>query len=427
MTGMIEVGAKIRDAHKTRTVTDQYYNATGSPSLTIASVLGGPVDPSYYFGAYQVGPLTDYGKIASFLASNASAIALNVDSTHQRDDPNNYETTERIYAGYAMNTLDLGSSHLQTGVRIESTRSSYTGYHVTLDRSGHYVSTDPLTGSSSYTNVLPSVQYRFAFDPNTNVRAVYGMGIARPNFGDLPPFILEQDRRRSVSVGNPDLKPTRANNVDLLFERFLEPIGVVQAGVFYKWLTDPIYRVQTVVATGTFAGFTQSQPTNGASATVGGVEMTWQQHLAFLPGVLSGMGFRANYSYTTSKASVPGRTDDPALLRQAPNNWNVDATYDHGALSARIGVTHNDANIYSYNFQPGADGGVTGPNGDVYLYAHTQVDAQASYTVHRQLQVVLALLNLNNEVFGFYQGSPQYPIQREFYNRTVSIGIRLTR
>jgi TonB-dependent receptor len=408
-------------------VTDQYYRATGSPSLTIASVLGGPVDPNYYFGAYQVGPLTDFNKIANFLASNPSAIALNVDSTHQRDDPNSYETAERIYAAYAMNSLDLGASHLQTGVRIESTQSSYTGYHVTLNGAGHYVSTEPVTGSSSYTNVLPSVQYRLAFDQNTNLRAAYGMGIARPNFGDLPPFMLEQDRRRTVSVGNPDLKPTRANNVDVLFERFLEPVGVVQAGVFYKWLTDPIYRVQNTVATGTFAGFTQSQATNGPRATVGGVEMTWQQHLAFLPGVLSGLGLHVNYSYTTSKASVPGRTDSPALLRQAPNNWNVDATYDRGGLSARLGVTHNDANIYSYNFQPGADGGIAGPNGDQYLYAHTQVDAQASFAATRQLQLVLSVLNLNNEVFGFYQGSPQYPVQREFYNRTVSIGIRLTK
>jgi TonB-dependent receptor len=426
-TGLFEVGAKIRDAHKTRNVTDQYYSATGAPSLTIASVLGGPTDASYYFGAYQVGPLTNYNKIATFLASNPSAIALNVDSTHQRDDPNAYNTTERIYAGYAMNTLDLGSSHLQTGVRVESTQSSYTGNHVTLDQAGHYASTVPVTGTSTYTDVLPSVQYRFALNPNTNVRAAYGMGIARPNFGDLPPFVLEQDRRRSVSAGNPNLQPTRAHNLDLLFERFLEPIGVVQAGVFYKWLSDPIYRVQTTVASGTFAGFTQSQPVNGSSANVGGLEMTWQQHLAFLPGDLSGLGFRANYSYTTSKANVPGRTDTPALLRQAPNNWNVDVTYDRRALSARIGITHNDANIYSYNFQPGADGGLTGPNGDVYLYAHTQVDAQASYTIGRQLQLVVALLNLNNEVFGFYQGSPQYPIQREFYNRTVSVGIRLTR
>jgi TonB-dependent receptor len=424
---VLEVGGKFRDAFKTRTVNDQYFNATGAPVLAMSSVMGSVTDPGYYSGSYTMGPLPDYSKIVNFLAANPSAIALNLDQTRQRDDPNNYQTTERVYAAYAMNTLDLGSSHLQTGVRIETTQSSYTGYHVTLDSRGHYLSTSPVSGDHTYTDALPSVQYRYAFDTNTNVRAVYGMGIAPPNFGDLPPYVLEQDRRKTVSVGNPALQPTRANNFDLLFERFLEPLGVVQAGVFYKALTDPIYRVQSAVASGTFAGFTQTQPVNGPSAHVGGVEMTWQQHLSFLPGMLNGLGFMANYSYTSSKASVPGRTDSPALLRQAPNNWNLNVTYDRHALSARLGVTHNDANIYSYNYRTGADGGIAGPNGDVYLYAHTQVDAQASYSIAREVQVVVALLNLNNEVFGFYQGSPQYPIQREFYNRTVSFGIRLTR
>ena len=77
--------------------------------------------------------------------------------------------------------------------------------------------------------------------------------------------------------------------------------------------------------------------------------------------------------------------------------------------------------------RPGADGGITGPNGDLYLYAHTQIDAQANYRFSRRLSLVVALLNLNNEVFGFYQGSTQYPIQREFYKPTVSVGVRMTR
>jgi TonB-dependent receptor len=266
-----------------------------------------------------------------------------------------------------------------------------------------------------------------ALDANTNLRVAYGRGIARPNFSDLPPFVLEQDKKKTISVGNPALKPTSANDVDLLIERFLEPVGVIQAGVFYKALRDPIYRAQSPVAAGTFAGFTQTQPTNGSGATLTGIEMTWQQHLSFLPGAMSGLGVRANYSYTASRATVPGRADDPPLLRQAPNNWNLDATYDRRGLSARIGVTHNDASIFAYNYQPGASGGIAGPNGDQYLYAHTQIDAQASFAATRQLQLVLSLLNLNNEVFGFYLGGPQYPIQREFYNRTVSFGIRLTR
>lgn len=42
------------------------------------------------------------------------------------------------------------------------------------------------------------------------------------------------------------------------------------------------------------------------------------------------------------------------------------------------------------------------------------------------LQVVVSGLNLNNEVFGFYQGAEQYPIQREYYNRTIAAGLRWT-
>jgi hypothetical protein len=89
-----------------------------------------------------------------------------------------------------------------------------------------------------------------------------------------------------------------------------------------------------------------------------------------------------------------------------------------------MGLTHNDAYIYQYNFTDGADSGVKGPNGDVYLYPHTQLDAQAGYRIIGGLQLISSFLNLNNEVFGFYQGSPQYPIQREFYNRTFMFGLR---
>jgi len=45
----------------------------------------------------------------------------------------------------------------------------------------------------------------------------------------------------------------------------------------------------------------------------------------------------------------------------------------------------------------------------------------------RGVQVFVNGLNLNNEVFGFYNGSPQWNIQREFYSRTYSAGLRLVR
>ncbi len=42
------------------------------------------------------------------------------------------------------------------------------------------------------------------------------------------------------------------------------------------------------------------------------------------------------------------------------------------------------------------------------------------------LNLVAYGLNLNNEVFGFYQGSPQYMIQREFYKPSYALGFRWT-
>ena len=41
------------------------------------------------------------------------------------------------------------------------------------------------------------------------------------------------------------------------------------------------------------------------------------------------------------------------------------------------------------------------------------------------LSVVVYGLNLTNEVFGFYNGSPQYVVQREFYQPTFAVGLRI--
>ena len=106
------------------------------------------------------------------------------------------------------------------------------------------------------------------------------------------------------------------------------------------------------------------------------MEIAWREQLTFLPGLLNGLGVSANYSYTYSQARVPGRSDLPALIRQGPNNWNAGLTYDKRRFSYRLGISHNDAYIYAYNYSDGADGGLKGPNGDNYLYAHTQVDMQ---------------------------------------------------
>jgi hypothetical protein len=168
--------------------------------------------------------------------------------------------------------------------------------------------------------------------------------------------------------------------------------------------------------------------------------MQWEQRFSFLPGLLSGIGVSANYSYVTSQikfpfgfnsptVGAPGRTDKPRLERDAPNNYNFDLTYDKGRFSSRFAISHNDANIYAYQWGPGTGSatdpilGLKGPTGDQYLYAHTQFDVQGSYRTFKGIRLVVSGLNLSNEAFGFYNGSERYPVQREYYRPTVSFGL----
>ena len=437
--GTFEFGAKVRNAHKFEDANDRLWNANDSTAL-MSNFLGSFTNSDYYDKAYSFGPTVDFGKVRNFFNSNSSFFTLDGPSTAQNTFPNNYDLIERVTAGYLMNTIQFGRVRMQTGVRFEGTNESLLGYNVLFDNSGNVTSIAPVRRNPSYVDVLPSVQLRFGLGQDSAIRASYGRGIARPNFNQLPPTFSANGAAGEVDIGNPDLKPTYANNYDLLFEQYLKPLGLIQGGFFFKQITDPIYSIKTsVLSPGQFGpqyvGFDLVEPVNGGNAHLWGLELAYQQHLTFLPGFLSGLGISANYSYTNSQANrVPLRSDSPSLQRQAPNSWNLSPTYDRGRFSARLGISHNDANIFAYNyFNLNPDGssktvplGLQGPNGDVYLYSHTQVDAQGSFRMFRGLQLIVAGLNLTNEVFGFYQGSPRFPIQREFYKPSYEFGLRYT-
>jgi hypothetical protein len=62
--------------------------------------------------------------------------------------------------------------------------------------------------------------------------------------------------------------------------------------------------------------------------------------------------------------------------------------------------------------------------GDQYLYSHFQVDIQGSYYLGKGFTALASGLNLNNAVFGLYNGSTQYVLQRELYHTTWLVGLR---
>ena len=453
--GTFEFGGKIRNAHK----FDDTYNESYVPTATL-NVSDHPewnsdfTDPNYYdktYGAY--GPVTDWSKLRAYVRNNGGQFAL--DSGGPGVNANNFDFIERVTAGYLMNTIELSSRvRLVTGVRFEATHLD------TLSFDGQ-ITPAPTTltykAGGDYLDVLPSASLRFALDKDSDLRLVFGRGLARPNPQDVSAAVgqlVDAQTPATISVGNPNLKAEHGTNYDALYERYLPHVGLIQAGYFYKDLTDPIVTIQTLTSSSPYNPGNPtlvSQPSNAGSGHVQGVEFSYQQRLSYLPGVLHGSGLSANYSYTNSKAKGvdPLRTDTPALLRQAPNSWNISPTFDTKRFSMRVGMTFDDAMIYQYQYEnlayafdangnpiivngkqatvPNPQvGGTKGPGGDNYLYAHYQFDTQASYKLPFGFQIYGYGLNLNNEVFGFYNGNTQYVVQREYYHPTYAGGIRWT-
>jgi len=457
--GTFEAGFKIRNGHKTQDATETVYDGFSKtdPALLMSALQGTFDNHNYnpggkYFGG-QFGPVSDFYTAQNYVVGN---LAANLDPVKTAADtyPNIFHTVERITAGYVMNTIDIGKLHVQTGVRFDQTQMDTFGYNVTLIPAGAPNSPCPLgcgtetpvINNPSYLDVLPSIQLRYSLAHDSVLRAVYARGVARPDPYQLVPYATEDTTASptALSIGNPSLKPEHANNYDLLFEQYLHPLGMFQAGFFFKQLNAPQVELtnlpasdvpaslQPVIQQYNGSGDKITMYANGQNAYLYGFEVSYQQHWSHLPGVLKGLGVSANYTYTNSQEKgLPGRPDSPTLQRQTPNSWNLSPTYDTRRMSLRVGYNYTGASIYSYYWVPGATTdpaalGPKGPAGDIYTMPHQQLDAQGSFRLGRGLTLMAYGLNLQNSVFGFYQGSKQFVNQREYYRPTYGGGLRYT-
>ncbi len=431
-SGALEIGGKIRNAHKFSEDDDITYNVNDPASVPLSMFPLKETVNNYYNSTYKAPPAINYSSLLNFYNANTSAFTVDPIQTLVNNAGGDYDVAERVGAGYIMNVISFGRFRLNTGVRFESTTENVLGNVLSQDDQGNFLGISTLTKSFTYVDTLPSAELRIGLWSDGALRLAYGRGIARPQFGDLVPNLSltiasETGGRNTSSIGNPNLKAAFSNNYDVLFEQYLKPLGLFTTGFFYKDIRDPYAVIQTqgVTYPGFPETFIQDQPENAGSAYVWGWEIAYQQRWSFLPGFLGGLGFSGNYSWTTSATyGLPGRSDHPPLLRQAPNNWNLGPTYARGKLTVTMGLTYNGASIYAYQYQDGAPLGLTGPNGDNYLYSHLQVDAQGSYRLPKGFKAIVFGENLTNEVFGFYNGSPIWPVQREFYNRTIGAGLR---
>ena len=191
-------------------------------------------------------------------------------------DPLNYDATEKIAAGYFMAKYTREKFEVTAGVRAENTRQGYL-----LDYP--LENADPV-GEQNYTDILPSIHLKYNVHKNANLRLSYGRSINRPGFFEIVPYtILNEDYDEK---GNPDLRHTVADNIDLRYEFFPKSSEQFMVGLFWKNLKDPIeYGLLTLGAD------TYLQPTNFGDAMNYGVEVDVMKYFNWF-------GIKANYTYT---------------------------------------------------------------------------------------------------------------------------------
>jgi TonB-dependent receptor len=353
--------------------------------------------------------------MVDFFKANRSKFEEDMDEAFE-EEMADYDSEEKIYAGYLQSKNQIGNLQLLFGVRYEQTTLENTGNLIQFDEDGDYESTLNVSQEREYSHVFPMAHLRYRTTPQTNIRLALTRSIARPNHYDLVPFIFANREDEELERGNPDLEPTLSMNADFMAEHYLSSLGIVSAGLFYKSIEKPIYWRVSAQTSGPFNGYESLTPLNGGHADLMGIEVAWQQQLGFLPGVLNGLGVYVNYTYTWSEAELEGYEDPIQLPGQAQNMANVALSYEKYGFSGRIAMN------YHGNFID--EVGEEGDDDHVYYDNHLQFDVSASYQILPNLSVFGEVINLTNEPLRYTYGDTDIPKQQEYYKWWSHFGIK---
>jgi len=398
LSGSFQTGGKLSTRNKERTYTERAWDLNG-PARFMSELTRNPEHRPVVFGRYRMGTITDWSRAMDWVQERFAAGELELDEDAFRidSDPEDYDASETIGAGYAMGTLDLGQLTVLAGVRYEHTWADYEGNEVEFDETGAYVRTLPIQTDVSYGNLFPMLHLRYALDRQSNLRLAFTRSIARPSFTDLAPFQLINRDEERVTRGNPDLPPARSFNVDFMAERYFQSVGFLSAGLFLKRISDFEFTFRETLTDGPFAGFELREPRAGEEITVYGAEVAWQQRLRFLPGYWSGLGVYTNYTLSIGETEFESLNNrNVPLPGQSRHVANVGVSFDLGGLSALASYHYRGAFLEDI----GADA-----SDDRFWDGRGQLDVAVRQDLGNNAQVFLDLQNLTNAREQRYWGS----------------------
>ncbi|UTW45455.1 TonB-dependent receptor [bacterium SCSIO 12696] len=301
----------------------------------------------------------------------------------------------------------------------------------------------PVSFESSYTNVLPSLNFRFELAENLYLRVASNDTITRPTFNSLAPaFDINANASTnggdnfavSLNAGNPALEPAEAENYDLGVEWYFGEGSAVYAGLFHKEIEG---FTANVVNTGSFTSLAGtpiratgvemdgtsrpipvdiiSQPANQGLAQVSGAELGVQQAFE------SGFGYIANVTLNDTSAELESTGESIDFPGVSDTSFNLTFYYEKGPIQARAAYTSRSEFLRVAN--------AIGSGGQIFNDDFSQLDASFSYDISPNLTIFLNGVNLTDEeqdVFQILPAGQQRWVSTSFTGRRVALGIRGT-
>ncbi|MFT3966430.1 MAG: TonB-dependent receptor [Sphingobium sp.] len=407
-------GSRYRDRNVTS--DEERFRASSSagvPSGTLASFLSSEASQNF---DYYLGNKIDPSKADAYFDQYKSAASRRVSQSTTAD----YTAKERVLGLFGMAKFDLGPTTVIAGIRYETTELKMTaGAYLPANTPSNPTSTLVITNrvaSQSYGNWFPNLTVRQAFTPELIGRFALSRGINRPNFPEVVPRLSDESETGITRVveGNPDLRPTLSNNIDAGLEYYIRPVGVLSVNAFYKDLED--FRF-TLLRRTTTTEYTRAE--NAPKGHLWGVELSWQQQFTFLPGLLSGFGIFANYTWTDAEAKLSqafsNRTVMP-LPGQSKTSWNLALFYEKGPFNTRVSYTKRSDYLDAID--------ASNPGLDLYWEGRGQLDATGSYQLLKTVNLFVEAKNLTNSAGVRYYGTRQRVYEYEKFGYSIFGGVR---
>jgi TonB-dependent receptor len=294
-------------------------------------------------------------------------------------------------------------------------------------------------GTSSYTNVLPTMNMTYDLAPDTLVRAGFGRGMTRPGLGALNPSVGVNLTNGTGSIGNTKLKPLVADSFDISLEHYFSKTNYASLALFDKEIKDfpnGVISCETLTNAPRYTGvfengcadgqYSMVKSVNSEKGYARGFEVAGQYFFDASHGILNNFGVSGSYSYVKTSNPVNfGTAAAPRIVDTmqpfvSKNNVSLAGMYEDKKLSARLVYTWRSPSVL-FNVDPF-------PIWARYIKAYGLLDGSLSYELNDNLTLRFNASNILNKAANRGIGEPgatQTPMEfQHFYNgRTYSMGL----